>query len=165
MRRLATLVCLAATLATAQAAPPTEASVDALLEASRSERLLEGMYSQIEQAMRNGMQQAVQGQALSAEQQRVIDAAPARLAKVLREELNYATLKPMYVQIYRETFTQDEIDGLLAFYRSPAGAAMVEKMPLAMQKSMGAVQQRMGPVMAKLRAAMEAAVAEAKATK
>lgn len=165
MRRLAVLICLAASLATARAAPATEASIDALLEASRTERLLDGLYAQLEQAMRNGMLQALQGQTLSAEQQRVVDAAPGRLARVLREELSYASLKPMYLQIYRETFTQEEIDGLLAFYRSPAGVAMVEKMPQAMQRSMVAVQQRMGPVMLKMREALEAAVAEAKAAK
>lgn len=165
MRRLVALICLAATLATAQAAPPSEASIEALLTATKAERLLDGMYANIEQMMRQSMQAAVQGQTLSDEQRRVLDAAPPRLAKVMREELNYASLKPLYVQIYRESFTQDEIDGLLAFYRSPAGVAMIEKMPVVMNKSMVAVQQRMGPMMDKLRQAMEAAVAEAKAAR
>ena len=165
MRRLVTLICLAATLATAQAAPPSEASIEALLTVTKAERLLDGMYANIEQMMRQSMQAAVQGQTLSDEQRRVLDAAPARLAKVMREELSYASLKPLYVGIYRESFTQDEVDGLLAFYRSPAGVAMIEKMPLVMQKSMVGVQQRMGPIMDKLRQAMEAAVADAKAAK
>ena len=165
MRRLVTLICLAATLATAQAAPPSEASIEALLTVTKAERLLDGMYANIEQMMRQSMQAAVQGQTLSDEQRRVLDAAPARLAKVMREELSYASLKPLYVGIYRESFTQDEVDGLLAFYRSPAGVAMIEKMPLVMQKSLVGVQQRMGPIMDKLRQAMEAAVADAKAAK
>ncbi|MEK8051630.1 DUF2059 domain-containing protein [Ideonella sp. DXS22W] len=165
MRRLVTLICLAATLATAQAAPPSEASIEALLTVTKAERLLDGMYANIEQMMRQSMQAAVQGQTLSDEQRRVLDAAPARLAKVMREELSYASLKPLYVGIYRESFTQDEVDGLLTFYRSPAGVAMIEKMPLVMQKSLVGVQQRMGPIMDKLRQAMEAAVADAKAAK
>lgn len=165
MRRLATLICLTAALATAQAAPPSAASIEALLTVTKAERMMDGMYASVEQMMRQGMQQAAQGQNLSDEQRRLLDAAPPRLVKVMREELSYAALKPLYVEIYREAFTQDEIDGLLAFYRSPAGAAMIDKMPLVMQRSMQAVQQRMGPMMEKLRQAMEAAVAEAKAAK
>lgn len=165
MRRLATLVCLAASLVTAQAAPPSDASIEALLTVTQAERLMDGMYANMEQMMRQGMQQAMRGQTLNDEQRRVLDAAPPRLAKVMREELSYATLKPMFAEVYRDTFTQDEIDGLLAFYRSPAGKAMIEKMPQAMQRSMAAVQQRMGPVMDKVRQAMEATVAEAKAVK
>ncbi|MDT7833963.1 DUF2059 domain-containing protein [Aquabacterium sp. OR-4] len=165
MRRLATLISLAACLATAQAAPPTDASIDALLAVTKTERMLDAMYANIEQMMRQGMQAAVQGQTLSDEQRRLLDTTPPRLAGVMRDELSYASIKPLYLQIYRESFTQEEVDGLLAFYRSPAGAALIEKMPVVMQKSVVAVQQRMGPLMEKLRQAMEAAVAEAKAAK
>jgi hypothetical protein len=72
-------------------------------------------------------------------------------------------IAPPLRQIYQESFTQEEIDGLIAFYESPAGVAFVEKMPFAMQKSMSIMQSRMAPMMEKIKAAMKEAIAEPKA--
>ena len=51
------------------------------------------------------------------------------------------------------------------FYRSPAGDAMVKKMPLVIQKTMGALQAMMGPMMAKLQSAQAETLAEIKSAK
>ena len=81
----------------------------------------------------------------------------------MREEMTWDKLRPLYVQIYQESFTQEEIDGLIAFYESPAGVAFVEKMPFVMQKSMSIMQSRMAPMMEKMKAAIKEAIAEPKA--
>jgi len=72
-------------------------------------------------------------------------------------------MRPLYIQIYQETFTQEEIDGLIAFYKSPAGVAFVDKMPVVMQRSMSIMQSRIAPMMEKMKAAMQQAADEAKA--
>ena len=51
-----------------------------------------------------------------------------------------AKLSPLQVKIYNDLFTDDEIDGLLAFYESPTGRVMIEKMPLIMSQMMIATQ-------------------------
>ena len=112
--------------------------------------------------MKTGMQQLAAGKTLSPEQQRVLDAVPAKFAAVMREEFTWASLRPAIVQLYRETFDQSEIDGLIAFYRSPVGQAFVSKMPIVMQKSMQVSQERMKVIVPKMRAAMEQAMADAK---
>ena len=83
----------------------------------------------------------------------------------MRQEITWASLKPMYIKIYKETFDQEEIDGLTAFYSSKVGQTYINKMPVAMQKTMSAVQQRMAPVISKMGDAMKAALAEAKVGK
>jgi hypothetical protein len=108
------------------------------------------------------MQQAAAGKTLTDEQQRLIQIAPRQFVEVMRQEFNWSTLKPIYVGIYRESFSQEEIDGLVAFYRSPAGQAFVNKMPVVTQKSMAAVQAMLGPLGQKMKAAMDRALAEAK---
>ena len=64
---------------------------------------------------------------------------------------------------------QAERDGyradLLAFYRSPAGVALLEKMPLVTQKSTAITQQRIGPLVEKLKASMAKTVQDAKTAK
>ena len=64
-------------------------------------------------------------------------------------------MEDVYLQVYRETFTQEEITSIIAFYSSPAGKAMVEKVPVAMQKAGTLMQARIGPMTQKLQAMIE----------
>lgn len=165
MRKLIALVAAAAFCGATYAAPPTEDSINALLVAAKTEKLIDSFYTYIGQTMRNGMRAGLKGKTLTQEQQRAFDAVPAKFDRVMREELSWAKLRPMYVQVYQETFTQSEIDGLSAFYKSPSGAAFVDKMPVVMQKTQTQIQQRFAPLAEKMNAAMAQAVTEATAAK
>lgn len=157
-------VALAALIAlNASAAPASQESVEELLAVTKSEATMDSMYASMEQMMRQGMQQSTRGKTFTPEQQRILDGAPAKFLAVLREEFNWAKMKPMIVQVYRDTFEQEEVDGLVVFYKSAAGRAFIDKMPTVMQKSMALTQSQMQSVTPKLRAAMEQAIAEAKA--
>jgi hypothetical protein len=162
---IAILLLLLSSALTCRAAPPTDESIDTLLTLTKTASLLESMYGNMEQVMRQTMAQAVAGKSLSAEQQRFLDAAPARFVGVMRQELSWESLKPVYLKIYRENFTQEEIDGLISFYQSPVGTAFASKMPIVMQESMTSMQSRMKPMMEKMRAAMKQALEEAKVSK
>jgi hypothetical protein len=149
----------------AHAAKPSAESVEALLRVTRAEALLESVYVSSEAVMRQAMAQSVAGKPLSPAQKRFLDNAPKRFVAVMREELSWSNLKPMYVQIYQENFTQEEIDGLIAFYDSPTGKAFVDKMPAVMQQSMLAMQDRMKPFAEKMKSAVDQAIAESAAAK
>ncbi len=43
-------------------------------------------------------------------------------------------IRPQLVTLYGETFSAEEIDGILAFYQSPAGHALLDKTPVLMSK-------------------------------
>lgn len=164
MRRF--LVSLATCIVfNAQAAPASEESVERLLIAMKTESTMDAMYGGMEQMMRQGTQQAAQGKTLSAEQRRAMEALPSKFVAVIREEMSWSKLKPRYVALYRDTFEQEEIDGLLAFYASPTGQAFVNKMPVVMQKSIAMSQSLMQSVIPKMTAAINEAVAEAKTPK
>jgi hypothetical protein len=160
MKRQLTALLLAAACS-AWAAPPTEASVERLLTLTRAEAVIDQVYAGIEQSMRQGMLAATAGRTLNAEQQRMIDLAPARLAAVMKQEMSWASMKADYIEIYRSSFEQAEIDGLIAFYESPAGQAFVAKMPTVVQKSMQVSQSRMQSFVPKLQAAMKDTLKEA----
>ena len=76
--------------------------------------------------------------------------------------MSWQRMKPLYVQLYQDTFEQDEVDGLLAFYTSPTGQAFLNKMPVVMQKSMALSQSLMQSALPKMTAAMKEALSEAK---
>ena len=48
----------------------------------------------------------------------------------------WITMRPQLVTVYSETFSAEEIDGILAFYQSPAGHALLDKRPVIMSKTM-----------------------------
>jgi hypothetical protein len=164
LKKTCAAALLGATMAmgTVHAAPPSDASIATLLEITQSSKMLDTMYASMEQSIRQGMQAAMAGKTLTAEQNRVMELAPARLAALMREEMKWATLEPMVVQIYRETFDQAEVDGLIAFYQSPTGQAFVAKTPLVMQRSMAATQAQVHAFVPKLQAAMRDVMKEAK---
>jgi hypothetical protein len=74
---------------------------------------------------------------------------------VLADGFGWNRLEPDYARLYEATYTEDEIDGILAFYKSPSGQAMVEKSPMLVKQSSALVQERMKAVMPQLQQLMK----------
>lgn len=147
----------------ALAAQPSAESIEALLQVTRAESMVDGMNANVEQLMRSAVAEAAQREKLSPSQQRVLDQFPAKFAQVVREESNWAAMKPELIEIYRSVYTQEEVDGQLAFYRSAVGQATISKMPQVLQMSLEMGERQMRRLMPKLQAALKDATAEAKA--
>jgi hypothetical protein len=49
-------------------------------------------------------------------------------------------MKEMYVDIYMDVFTEDEINELIGFYQSPLGKKMLDKMPALAQTTLARTQ-------------------------
>lgn len=145
------------------APPPTEASIKQLLEVAQAHKLVESVKGQMENLMQQAIAQATRGQQIPAKVQKDIDQRRADLVAMMRELLDWKKLEPMYVRIYQKTFTQQEVDGMIAFYKTPAGQAVINKMPSAMQNTIDEMQGLMGPVMQKMQQMQQDVVAEMKA--
>lgn len=50
-------------------------------------------------------------------------------AQIIDTNLGWAAMKPAVVDLYVKNFTEEQLDQILAFYKTPAGAALLEKMP------------------------------------
>jgi uncharacterized protein len=70
-----------------------------------------------------------------------------KMMALMEDRMSWAKMKTLMVKVYADTFNEEEIDGIVGFYRSPAGAAFLQKMPTLMQKSMAISQEMMGDVM------------------
>ena len=162
-------VFLAAALAFAttslQAAPPSDASINKLLEVSKAGKLMDSVWAQMDGFMKTSMQQVTKGKPLSADEQAIMDKQQAKIIAVMKDELSWAKIKDGFVQVYRETFSQEEIDGIIAFYQSPAGQAFIDKQPALMKNTMAFMQQRMGPIMQKIQQRAEETAKELAAAK
>ena len=143
--------------------PPSEASIKQLLEAAQAHKLIDSVMAQMDTLMKQTMQQATQGQQIPPKVQKDIDKREAEVMAALKEMLDWNKLEPMYVRIYQKSFTQSEVDGMIAFYKTPSGQAVISKMPAVMQNTMNEMQQMMAPMMQRIQKMQQDVAAEMKA--
>jgi uncharacterized protein len=127
--------------------------------------MLEGIWSQVETMMEASMRQATANHRLTAAQQKIIDDMRTEMVAILKDELSWSKYEPLMLDIYGKAFTEGEVQGMLQFYRTPAGQAVIAKMPTVMQASMQHVQARMGPLQARLKKLVDDSVAKMNAAK
>jgi hypothetical protein len=72
-------------------------------------------------------------------QQQMFDFVEARVG--------WKAMEPDYIDLYAQTFTDEELDGIIAFYKSPAGASMLAKTPELTQKALAISQKRVMAVL------------------
>lgn len=159
MRYGLTLLLIIMGTAFLQAAPPSDQSITELMTLMQLEALLNQALKQMVEGMSKGMeadlQKSLQGQELNAAQKTKVEGFGKKFADSMKEELVFSKVKDIYIQAYRETFTQEEVNAIIAFYKSPAGKAILEKNPAAMQKANGLMQARISPLTVKLQAMLE----------
>lgn len=78
----------------------------------------------------------------------------------MMKELSWDNVKEDFITLYAETFTEEELQGLVAFYKSPAGRAFTKKQPELMQRTMMLTQKRMFKWMPKIQAMSKGVMAE-----
>ncbi|MBN8555517.1 MAG: DUF2059 domain-containing protein [Deltaproteobacteria bacterium] len=59
----------------------------------------------------------------------------AKVWKDLEKEANFRELVDSMIPIYDKHFTNDEVEALLKFYKSPAGAKYVKEMPMVQMEA------------------------------
>lgn len=152
LKHLSALAMLALLVlpAGARAAPAGAQSVERLLALTQVEKLLVAVLSQTDQMVTTTTVRMLEGRHASPDERKRVTEFQAKMLGAMREEMSWEKLKPHYVRIYTETFTQEEIDGLIAFYESPAGQSYVAKMPAVAQKSAALMQDLMAPMIRKL---------------
>jgi hypothetical protein len=154
------LVCVGATHAADSA--PTAASVKELLTVMGSRQLIESTLARADDSLRTTLAQMVSGEP-SAEEQAILDDLRSQSIVILREAMQWETLEPQFVEIYQTSFTQDEVNGMLEFYRSEAGRAVIAKMPGAMQRTSVVMQELVNGMMPRLRDLQIDAIAKLRA--
>lgn len=140
------LACSGSVFATA----PTDASLKELLQITDSKTMMDQSIGQFDQYMKMGMQEAFKGKEVTPEMQKKIDATSIKLAAVFKEEFSWESFEPIFIDIYRKSFSQSDVDGMLQFYKTEAGQSVIKKMPLVMQNTMEITQQRMTEIMPKI---------------
>ena len=52
-----------------------------------------------------------------------------KVSDLVDAQVGWKALEPDYIDLYAKSFTEDQLDAIIAFYKSPAGIAFLTKMP------------------------------------
>ncbi len=143
--------------------PASDESIRQLLEVAQARKLVDSVMKQMDTLMLQTIQEATRGQPIPPKVQKQVDKNQAEVVALLKDVLDWKKLEPMYVRVYQKTFSQQEVDGMIAFYKTPSGQAVIGKMPTVMQNTMEEMQSMMGPVMQKMQKMQQDVIAEMKA--
>ncbi len=113
--------------------------------------------------MRNAMEQQVQATAKNApgteqmtpEKQKIQQEYIDNSMKVVDQDFGWPALEAAYVKLYSDTYTEQEVDGILAFYKSPVGQAFLAKTPEVSAGVMEIVHSHMGDFQPKMQSLQE----------
>ena len=131
------------------------AKVEQLFVLTKVDATMGQMVLQMSAAMKRTAQEQAAKQQLTPEQQAYTDKFTAKVDNILKESLSMDTLKPVFLKVYMDTYTEEELDGIIAFYQSPAGKAFIAKTPQLMQRSMQLMQQQVMEVQPQLEQAQK----------
>jgi len=166
MSRISLLIAFALLLAPqvhAMDQPASAASAKELVSLMDARKSIDGAFAQMDHLMDMAMKQATEGQQISPEKQKILDDMHVKMVALVKDSMNWDTFEPKLEDIYRKSFSQSEMDGMIRFYRSPTGKAVLAKMPLVLQNTMQVMQQQMTDLMPKILALSKDAAAQAQA--
>jgi uncharacterized protein len=146
------LVAIGIPLALAADAPPSEVSVKHLLTTMHASKMMDSVWTQMDGAMKSSIQQATAGQPLNDAQKAIVDDMSKQMVAIFRESMSWDKLEPIFVRVYQKSLTQHEVNGIAAFYATPDGQAMLDKMPVIMQNTMQEMQAPMKEIMPRIQA-------------
>jgi uncharacterized protein len=116
----------------------------------QTQKIVQTLSEQMDGMFDSMVKKQLEGQDVTPEQRQAIEARRKAAAEMVKELLSWDSMESLYLKVYGDTFTQEEIDGMAAFYSSPAGRAVIAKMPLAAKNSLSEMQQRMQQMIPKL---------------
>ena len=143
------------------AAPPSDASIEKLLGLMKTQSTLDGIFDLIQGQIGQSLQETFAGKSLTPQQQKVIEQLPSTVMTSVKQDLSWDKVKTIYIDAFRDTFDQAEIDGISAFFASPAGQAYASKQGMLVQRTNAALEQKMQPMLARAQAAVLAAIKDA----
>src|SRR5216684_4405857 len=97
-----------------------EAKIERLLTVMNADAMIDQMFEQIK-----AMTASQVPPGTSPEQVAKAREIQSKVLDLVKARISWEKMRPQYVKLYAETFSDEEISGMLAFYESPSGRAML----------------------------------------
>jgi|SRR5580704_3887478 hypothetical protein len=115
-----------------------QAKIERLLDAMNADATINQLFEQIKT-----MTAAQMPPGATPEQTAKAREVQDKILDLVKSRISWDKMRPSYIKLYSETFSEEEIGGMLAFYESPAGRAMLAKMPTLLTKLIEVAQAQM----------------------
>ena len=125
---------------TAYAETPSSASIEQLIDITDSKQQYEQELQYSEQSYNDMMQQLIDSQKnyLAKKDQEKFNTLQKEMLALMMEHI-----KPTMIQIFQEVYTQEEVNSMIEYYKTPIGRSILKKMPLVTEKNNAFLQQQM----------------------
>ncbi|WP_215776908.1 DUF2059 domain-containing protein [Paludibacterium sp. B53371] len=74
---------------------------------------------------------------------------------VYNKILSWDKIEPVYLEVYKDNYTDDELKGMLQFYSSPAGQAVIRKSPKIVTQILFRMDQEVSPQIPKMQSQLK----------
>lgn len=118
-----------------QAAPPSEELVRELLVVSDMRNNLEQSKQQMLKVMEPQFAALGKenGRELTGRKRELFEEYKSKIINLIFESASWEKMSPLYIRMYRDIMTEEEVRGLIEFYKTPAGKSSMKKMPMIME--------------------------------
>lgn len=147
----AMLCCAVAVPARADEASK-RAKVEELFRVIKINQMTDQIIGSVQKQMANMTRSMPNANSLTPEQKKLLADYQTKVMGLVNETVGWKELEPQMVQLYSSTYSEGEIDGILAFYKGPVGQAMLAKTPELTQKSMELSQGKLAALQPKVQA-------------
>ncbi|MGH8353335.1 MAG: DUF2059 domain-containing protein [Pseudomonas sp.] len=115
------------------------ANAEQFLKLAHADKLAVPVYAQVQQmfAQRFTQAQAPEGK------KALLESYQAKANAALDKAVSWDKLKPEMVKLYTDNFSESELKDLIAFYQSPLGKKVLEKMPTLTAQSAQMTQAKL----------------------
>lgn len=130
---------------TAYAETPSSASIEQLIDITDSKQQYEQELQYSEQSYNDMMQQLIDSQKnyLAKKDQEKFKTLQKEMLALMMKESQWEHIKPTMIQIFQEVYTQEEVNSMIEYYKTPIGQSILKKMPLVTEKNNAFLQQQM----------------------
>ncbi|MDD5483660.1 MAG: DUF2059 domain-containing protein [Kiritimatiellae bacterium] len=133
---------------------PKRALAEELLVLMKVNETIEQSFAMVKQMTASRLDMTAQAAGQTEASADVINKT-GQVMEIIFKELSWDNIKEDYIALYADSFTEEELRGMIAFYKTPVGQAMAQKTPELTKKSMELSQKRMVRIMPKIQAMMQ----------
>jgi hypothetical protein len=133
------------------------AKVEQMLTVTKTDTISQNMLANVPVRVKTlaARQPAVAG-AATPEQKKLADDYLNQMGTIAQGGANWTALKPKVVDLYMSTYTEADLDGILAFFKTPAGQDYVAKSPELSGKTVDILQGAISALQPQFEAATRA---------
>lgn len=139
---------------------PTDDSIKKLLDAMNAKQMLEKIRAQNATSVKASILGQLGGKELNPQQEKVLNTTSEKISSIMAEVMTWENFQSIYTSLYKKNFTQDEVNALTAFYKTPAGKSAMNKMPAITQQIILESQKLLIPVQERIQQAAQEGAAE-----